>query len=489
MAWLQTSRGPYRIGRALLLLPAMVYVGVVLTWAHAGALRLTGDEPHYLVIADSIARDFDLDVGNNYEQDAKTGAIYGPIDWHSINSSGGRYSDHGPGLPALLAPAFALGGQLGARVFLALLVGLLPIAFFAAARRQLSEGRALLVALTLSLGLPFTAAAGQLYPDIVAGLCVLTALLVIDAERQVTDVGPRPRLRTFALCILLSYLPWLHLKNQAPAILLVVAWATIRVQRASRRESLVVSVWPCLVPIAAMLALAAYHVHAFAEWSGPFRPGAQDAATKHVVMALLGLHFDQSQGMFVQQPLLWFGLVGLGFFALRERSAALFVTVVYASMVVPNAMHTNTYGGWSFAGRFGWSSAPLWIFPLTAAFAWLGPRRLAWVGLLSFAAFWSAWLATMWVRTPAAVLYPRGRSVADRSTLVGPLRDVLPSFVNPDTFDSHLPNWVFVWLAVLLVGFGIDRAFRRQAAQPEWPTPAASQNLDAGRDAFPTDRR
>jgi hypothetical protein len=470
MARRQTGLGFARAGRALLLLPAVVYVGVVLGWAQAGAVRLTGDEPHYLVIADSIARDFDLDVRNNYERDAETGAIHGPIDWHSMNGSGGRYSDHGPGLPALLAPAFVLGGALGARIFLALLVGLLPIAFFAAARRQLGEGGAVLIALTLSLGLPFTAAAGQLYPDVLTGLCVLTALLLIDAERRSSSP-----LRTLALAILLFYLPWLHLKNQAPALLLLVAWAVVRVQGAATRDARLAAVWPCLVPVAAMLALAAYHVHAFGDWTGPFRPGAQDAPARRIVMVLFGLHLDQSQGMFVQQPLLWFGLVGLGFFALRERSAAIFVAVVYASMIVPNAMHLNTYGGWSFAGRFGWSSAPLWIFPLTAAFAWLGRRRLAWLGLLSFAALWSAWLATTWVPTPA-VFYPQGRTEADRSTLVGPLRDVLPSFVDPDGFESHLPNWVFVWLAVLLLGFGIDRALCREA--PE-----------AGRDALAVDRR
>lgn len=46
-------------------------------WTAADRLRTTGDEPHYLIIAASVLRDGDLDVTNNYEEDARTAEIYG----------------------------------------------------------------------------------------------------------------------------------------------------------------------------------------------------------------------------------------------------------------------------------------------------------------------------------------------------------------------------------------------------------------------------
>ena len=44
-------------------------LGAVLAawWGASGRLRITGDEPHYLIIAASAVRDRDFDVRNNYE--------------------------------------------------------------------------------------------------------------------------------------------------------------------------------------------------------------------------------------------------------------------------------------------------------------------------------------------------------------------------------------------------------------------------------------
>lgn len=447
----------------LLVLPAVVYVTTVLAWDRGNSLRLTGDEPHYAIIADSIVRDVDLDVRNNYAVDAERRVIFGPVDPHSSNASGGRYSDHGVGLPFLLAPAFAGWGPVGARAFLAAVVGLYPFALFAAARRRVGELGALAIALTLSLALPFAAGAGQIYPDLLTGLCVLTALLLLDREWR----RPHPRATigapAVALAALLALLPWLHLKNQAPAGLILAVWMAVRLWPAGTPATRVRRLVPCLLPVASMVLLAWYHASAFGTWTGPFRAGAQDASAKQVAMVLLGLHFDQAQGMFMQQPLLWVGLAGLGAFAVRERLGALLVAAVYASMIVPNAMHMNMYGGWSFAGRFAWSSFPLWVFPITAAFAALGARRrFEQAALLASSAFWSVWLASTWLAAPAATFYPRTPLALDRYTFAPPLRAVLPSFVDVGGFVSHPSNWAVVWLASMVCAFGVDRALRAE---------------------------
>ena len=48
-------------------------------WSTTNRYRLTGDEPHYLILAASLLRDGDVDVRNNFDEDATTREIYGPV--------------------------------------------------------------------------------------------------------------------------------------------------------------------------------------------------------------------------------------------------------------------------------------------------------------------------------------------------------------------------------------------------------------------------
>lgn len=50
----------------------VVYLSIVYYCSHAGFLTNTGDEPHYVMIAESIGRDGDLKVLNNYEEHARS---------------------------------------------------------------------------------------------------------------------------------------------------------------------------------------------------------------------------------------------------------------------------------------------------------------------------------------------------------------------------------------------------------------------------------
>ena len=62
MLALTFSPPPARFRRLLRLLVALVLAGLITHGTYAG----TGDEPHYLAIAHSLAFDGDLDVANNY---------------------------------------------------------------------------------------------------------------------------------------------------------------------------------------------------------------------------------------------------------------------------------------------------------------------------------------------------------------------------------------------------------------------------------------
>jgi hypothetical protein len=89
-----------------------------------GAARAQGDEPQYLLMAHSLVHDRDLDLANQFAERQYAPFYGGDLDAHASAASppGSIYSTHAPGLPALVAPAYALGGYRGVVVFLSMLV-------------------------------------------------------------------------------------------------------------------------------------------------------------------------------------------------------------------------------------------------------------------------------------------------------------------------------------------------------------------------------
>jgi len=71
-----------------------------------------GDEPHYLVITQSLLRDGDLKIENNHQRGDYRAYFVGDLAPDAVRrgQNGGLYSIHAPGVPALVLPAFAIGG-------------------------------------------------------------------------------------------------------------------------------------------------------------------------------------------------------------------------------------------------------------------------------------------------------------------------------------------------------------------------------------------
>nr|MDQ4030692.1 hypothetical protein [Actinomycetota bacterium] len=113
------------------LLALVFLVGFVAAAAGAGVrgshgAQTTGDEPHYLLTAHSLAQDGDLDVADDYG-----GREYVPFHEPTLDpqakplEDGRQVEPHDPLLPALLAGPLAAGGWVGAKLALAVLAGAL----------------------------------------------------------------------------------------------------------------------------------------------------------------------------------------------------------------------------------------------------------------------------------------------------------------------------------------------------------------------------
>ncbi|HEX8843315.1 MAG TPA: hypothetical protein VF791_01535 [Pyrinomonadaceae bacterium] len=445
--------------RLLLILPALFYLTVALYWQSKGFYHINGDEPHYLLISDSIVRDGDLLVENNYFTDTSVRrsspidlSAPGHVDLHTHN----RYSTHNVGLPLVLALPYSVAGVAGAKIFMALLACLWPLLFYRVLLRITgSRPWSALAAFALGAGLPFVAAGNQIYPDLPAGMLILYAaeriFRVLEGEDE-----PAPSLRSYlSLGAAIGFLPWLHVRMLAPAVILLIGY-TLAVKRRRRAKTRSQLLLPAAIVLGSITLLIVSNQLFYGNLLGLHGEGTFTYDLKKIAMIFLGLHWDQSQGMFMQQPLLLLGLVGLVPLVKANWRGAALLGILYLSLIVPNSMHPVWYGAFSFAGRFGWAATALWVFPLAYAIKSLLKRSEAAVLMLCMGSIaLQAWLAAHWLLNDEFLVNHRlpvwaARTFYDSTGLLLQL----PTFKDFDLYLRHPSNYVFLLGGILLIVTG-----------------------------------
>ena len=104
---------------------AALIAAIVYAIAIPAMLRtpIDGDEPYYLLTTDSVVRDFDLDLANQYG--TRVGARWGredlvPLFGDPVGKDGQQYSRHEPFLALLMIPGYLIAGLHGALATIAL---------------------------------------------------------------------------------------------------------------------------------------------------------------------------------------------------------------------------------------------------------------------------------------------------------------------------------------------------------------------------------
>jgi hypothetical protein len=225
-----------------------------------------------------------------------------------------------------------------------------------------------------------------------------------------------------------------------------------------------------------LVLLAGYNMFAFGSALGPFTGSKAAGATlRQAAMICLGLHLDQTQGIFLQQPLLLLGLPGLAILVRRSPGLASTLVVAYLSIVLPNSFHDCWYGCNSFTGRFMWSVAALWVFPLAFLYREARGSRMARVlsGIAAAAAlFWQIVLMRAWWSEGPQSMYRvlRADVVQRDHVFYRQGWSLLPSFYDFKGYLSYVPNLVAlaVVLGFVVVGVGIAvRVCRDGNAAPQ----------------------
>ncbi|MGA7617276.1 MAG: hypothetical protein WBX15_19095 [Thermoanaerobaculia bacterium] len=340
---------------------------------------LDGDEPYYVLIAESIRHDGDLDLANQYAEIAHSPVgrpNLGPQLGDPRGSHGEQYSRHEPFLPLLLVPGLTVAGIPGAVATIALFGALLVWSTLRWLEEEgVSRRAALLVWPFLAFGPPVIDYSLRIWPAVPAAFFFVQSVRAIRSRRT-TAAGV-----------------WLLLLALLKLRLLLIAAPLALVLLARQRERWTRAAWtlPLLaIPFAVL-------------WFSSGRPLGVHAAgellplvSTRYLIGMFGTLLDAQRGLLFQAPL-WFAgaLALLQWVRLPEGVKIGAIGVIpYLVVLFPRA---EWHGGWAPPLRY-----IVFLVPLLAIASATVIEKLVRRGFFPWIALWTMGL------TAYGIAYPFG---------------------------------------------------------------------------------
>jgi hypothetical protein len=318
LAWSVAQAG---IGRVALLprlsrSHATVLIGLLTALAGVlAASRLAGtvlfpagDEPHYLVMAQSIWRDGDLKIENNHARgDYREYYFRAPLkpDYLTRGVDNEIYSIHPVGMPVLMAPVYALGGYWAVVSALVLFAAASAASMWRfTANAVNAPGAATFAWSAIALTSPFLFSTFTVYPEIIAGFAAVVAFtLAVSANAAQPGFA-----RWFIIGFCVASLPWLSTKY-APMSAALVTIALLRILRHRAFPQALAVVLPYGISLVAWLTF----FYVFWGTPLPMAPYGTMVQTRpaNLLFGAPGLLFDQEYGLLAYAPVYILALTGL----------------------------------------------------------------------------------------------------------------------------------------------------------------------------------
>ena len=368
--------------RAALLLAGVLLVPfLALMPYHRAVMPTASDEPHYLVIVQSLLADRDLDLKNEY--DSETYRAYYPDrlpDRHIIQVGEAQFPIRDLGLPILSAVPFAIGGRLGVEAFMCLVGAALAAQLYLACRDLGVAHRAAFLGTAIGcLAHPVLTYTTQIYPELLA------ALAFMSAARLLRDGRAASAWSLAGASALLGVLPWLSTRAILIAVGagLVVAYCALRPldrRPATMAARAIAAAAPFVVFVVALSAL---------NWRmfGLFMPGAgyyvvrdqQQVLTFAPQVGALGLLFDRVFGLIPRAPIFLIAAIGAIPLWRRGSSATLIALLLgWSAYLLFIADIAYWWADGSPPSRYLLAGIPLVVVALAAGLEQVLARGGAW---------------------------------------------------------------------------------------------------------------
>ena len=409
-----------------------------------------GDEPHYLLIAESLIRDGDVDLKNQFDERAFSKFTSADLDPHTAPRSpkGRLYAIHTPGLSALIAPGYAAAGFAGARAMVSLGMAATVSLIFLVTRSLFGARAGNFVFLLAAFASPLPIYANSVFPDSVAPFAVAAALACLVTQSPAFSVLASASIAT---------LPWLHPRFLPLSAVLALAIST-RGGFSPRRAGLAFG------PLAVSVGLLLVHFQSLfgsASLSAAYGPGfASDVSIARVPFGTAALLLDRQFGLLLFAPVLLLGLAGTRALWKRDWMVALVALAISGVQLGTGGAFSMWWGGASAPARFLIGALPALLILCAACFEESKERRpvLGAAGGFSLGLLWLACLA------PRA-LHNRADGESGLLRLLAPVLDLdrfFPGFVVPDG-GFLLPG---LWAIAVMAAIARPRRGHWVAAMP-----------------------
>lgn len=399
--------------------------------AQLGAVSTDGDESYYVLIAESILHDGDLDLANQYanpEVSAIGRTDLGPQLGDPVGPSGELYSRHGPLLPLFILPGVSIAGVGGAAATIAIFAGLLAWAWFRlGAETGIGTVTLQRCWIFLSFAPPVVFYSTRIWPEVPAAFCFVQSLRAASRRHWAALFGwslltALFKLRFLPVVVTLILLTLWRDRERIGGLASRVRWALIG------GFVLIVTV-PMLVMTVAQGSALGIHTLSEIVPGGPL----------NYIRGTTGLLVDARAGFLFQSPFMFVGLVCV-FAAVSPPVVrlGLLALVPYLVLLVPRA---EWHGGWSPPLRYVVIFAPL--LALGIARLWVAIPR--WIILI--AAIGSAGLVVHGIAFPGRLFnIANGESVLGEwlsMTWGSDFSRILPSLIRPNAA-------AIVWTAIAI---------------------------------------
>ncbi len=358
-----------------------IWIATASLGAIAGA-RLTGtplfpsgDEPHYLVIAQSLWRDGDLKIENNHRRGDYQEYFHGELEPHYLTRGADDeiYSIHPVGLAVMMAPVYGAGGYRAVVLVLILMAATAAaMAWWWTMGTVNTAGAATFAWAAIACSAPFLFNTFTVYPEIPAALAVMIALVTtVRTNPARGSIG-----RWLAVGVACASLPWLSTKY-APmsAVLVLVAVGRLKSEPASLLRSLLRNpkVWAVAAPYA--LSLAGWLAFFYAIWGIPLPTAPYGALVQtsplNLFFGVPGLFFDQEYGLLAFAPV--YVLAATGMYHMWRtggdtKRVAIEIALVFGALLVTVGAFRIWWGGTSAPARPLASGLLLLAVPIASAF-------------------------------------------------------------------------------------------------------------------------
>jgi hypothetical protein len=368
-----------------------------------GKYSASGDEPHYLMIAESLRADGDLNLANNYLQN--DGQLFGrdglQPELHAIPARKGKlHSIHGIGLPVLLLPVHALAQRVAGvtskevltrfrmdrglfaysivSIFLMALTSL-GLALLASGLAAITTpGAAAAIAIAVGISPPVVSHSFLVFPEAVALFVTCCTVWFATRRRLDTDLRVAP-----FIAFSLGALPWVHQKYfvYAVGLMFVLAWTRRDLLHRFSTGQSVLGAALFIAPQVALLWWLRYEWGTFggALTTGVLTPGTVPLTSDSLRAGSVGLWFDRQSGMLAYAPLFWIAPACWAVTWRRTWPYALPVLLLYLPAA---AFVIGWWAGFAPAARYLAPAVPLLTVPFAHALKYRGIRRAAVVVLL-----------------------------------------------------------------------------------------------------------